>query len=130
MDQESLESFARDWLAAWSGNRPSALLDFYGEDAYYQDPGRPEGLRGKEALGAYFRKLLAVNPEWIWSPVEVMATARGFTLKWEAEIPVGARTVGAQGLDIVEVCDGRIVRNEVFFDRTPLLMAMEQERKA
>jgi len=128
MDREQLEDYCRSWLAAWTGNDPEGLLAYFAPDTYYQDPGNPRGLRGHDALRPYFQKLLAVNPEWIWSLVELMPTARGFTLKWEANIPVGTETVRVEGLDIVELADGKIVRNEVYFDRVPLLEALQKRR--
>ncbi|MBI1319969.1 MAG: nuclear transport factor 2 family protein [Candidatus Hydrogenedens sp.] len=112
--------FCERWLAAWTGNQPETLLGFYTEGAYYADPARPDGLQGAEALRKYFSRLLAANPEWRWEPVEVMPTAKGFTLKWKATIPAGAATVTTHGLDIVELDGGRISRNEVYFDASVL----------
>ncbi len=114
------EVFCRDWLAAWTGNRPEHLRSFYSDDAFYRDPARPDGLRGEELL-PYFRKLLAKNPGWVWEPVEILPTAKGFCLKWRATIPNGGTVVHETGLDIVETRDGKITRNEVYFDRVSLL---------
>ncbi len=81
----------------------------------------PDGLRGHDAIGRYFRKLLARNPSWRWTRTELQPTAAGYTLKWRAEIPMGDRVVEEEGLDIVELRDGLITRNEVYFDRVALL---------
>lgn len=124
MELDEAKRFCEAWLPAWSGNRPDALLEFYADDAVYRDPARPKGLRGRSALEAYFGKLLAANPAWVWRPVKIMPTAGGFTLKWEARIPTPAGELVEQGLDIVEIAGGRITRNEVYFDRTALLAAM------
>jgi hypothetical protein len=85
-------------------------------------PGVPDGLRGKDALLAYFQKLLARNPDWVWTQLEAIPMAGGFLNKWNARIPVGDSV-----LDVVGVCfvqfdtEGLIRRNEVYFDRSPLL---------
>jgi hypothetical protein len=50
LDEEHARAFATAWLPAWSGNRPHDLITFYTDDAYYSDPGVPEGLRGRDAL--------------------------------------------------------------------------------
>ncbi len=71
----------------------------------------------------YFKRLLAENPKWVWEAVEIFPTKQGFTLKWKATIPVGDTTVVEYGVDIVEVADGKITRNEVYFDRTALMKA-------
>ncbi|HEX7964680.1 MAG TPA: nuclear transport factor 2 family protein [Gammaproteobacteria bacterium] len=119
MEHPELAAFCSDWLAAWTGNRPERLRSFYTEDAYYADPGRPQGLRGAELL-PYFRKLLAKNPDWAWQAEEILPTAKGFCLKWRACIPTDGREVEVAGLDIVELSDGKISRNEVFFDASVL----------
>ena len=118
-DSETRE-FCRRWLAAWTGNQPEKLREFYTEDAYYRDPARPAGLQGPELL-SYFRKLLARNPDWTWEAVETWPTPKGFCLKWKARIPAGTGVVEETGLDIVEMRDGRISRNEVYFDRAALI---------
>ena len=33
--EEELEGFCKRWLAAWTGNDPAGLLDFYAGDAFY-----------------------------------------------------------------------------------------------
>ena len=128
MDEGEAMAFSEAWLAAWTGNRPEALLAYYSEDAFYRDPGRPQGLRGAAQLRPYFEKLLAANPAWEWRAVETHPTPKGFTLKWHARILAGDNVVEEDGLDIVEVSGGRITRNEVYFDRSALLMAHAAKR--
>jgi len=122
MDRDEGARFCQDWLAAWTGNQPERLIGFYSDDAYYQDPARPLGLKGRSSILIYFRKLLAANPNWRWQMTELIATENGFVLKWRAEIPRPLKTVSVEGLDIVEVEGGTIRRNEVYFDTAPLLL--------
>ncbi|HUT53290.1 MAG TPA: nuclear transport factor 2 family protein [bacterium] len=118
MNREDALQFCSRWLGAWTGNRPEELIGFYAEDAFYLDPARPEGIKGRERMLAYFKKLLAANPEWRWRALEVFPADKGFTLKWEAQVPVKGRELALRGLDIVEIKDGKITRNEVYFDRS------------
>ena len=120
MPSSALNDFCKEWLAAWTGNRPEFLLSFYAEDAFYSDPARPEGLKGHGGLLPYFQKLLSKNPDWVWKALEVIPTEKGFTLKWEATIPLKEKMVRRVGADIVELRDGKISRNEVYFDPSPL----------
>ena len=120
MDAAELNHFCRRWLDAWTGNRPQELIQFYSADAFYRDPARPNGLRGREQLLEYFTKLLARNPNWRWSAREIFPTANGFVLKWSATIPRDSSAVTIEGLDILELRDGKIYRNEVYFDRSVL----------
>ncbi|EKD41824.1 MAG: hypothetical protein ACD_73C00506G0002 [uncultured bacterium] len=113
--QETI-NFCTTWLDAWTGNQPEKLISFYSRDAFYRDPAKPLGLRGHEELLPYFKKLLSRNPNWIWKAQEIFPTEKGFILKWEATIPLKDKTIIESGMDIVELKEGKIVRNEVYFD--------------
>lgn len=116
MKENELLVFCKEWLAAWTGNQPKKLRQFYSEEAYYRDPVKKSGLRGSQIL-PYFEKLLARNPDWVWETIEVLPTAKGFYLKWKATIPTDGKVVHETGFDIVELDGAKITRNEVFFDR-------------
>jgi len=121
LDAAEARAFAERWLPAWSGNRPELLVSFYTEDAFYADPAIPDGVRGRAALLAYFQRLLAKNPDWVWTQRGSLPLAGGFLNLWHASVPVGERTVELDGVCTVELREGRIVRNLVFFDRSALL---------
>ena len=122
MTKEQAREFASRWLPAWTGNEPEKLADFYSDDAFYLDPAIPDGVQGKESLLNYFRMLLARNPEWIWTQIEGIPMEGGFLNKWHAEIPVGPKTLECVGVCFVQFDDdGKIKRNEVYFDRSELI---------
>jgi hypothetical protein len=121
MNEHEAAEFAARWLPAWSGNRPELLVAFYAKDAFYADPGVPEGLRGRRALLEYFRRLLARYPDWVWTQERALPLHEGFLNFWKAEIPERDRRVVLRGVCTVQLCDGLITRNEVFFDRLPWL---------
>lgn len=127
MKENLLQPFVDKWLASWTGNRPDVLLGFYTSDAFYLDPAKPKGLNGKEQLFTYFKKLLQRNPDWKWIPEEIFPTEKGFTLKWRAEIPIAEEIFIIYGLDIVEMTDNKISRNEVYFDRHEWLMKITKK---
>jgi predicted SnoaL-like aldol condensation-catalyzing enzyme len=120
MQTDELTQFVRQWLEAWTGNRPQALLGYYAADAYYQDPARPRGLRGRDAIGQYFARLLSANPKWVWELVELLPTEKGCCVKWKATVPKPTGEISFQGLDIVELAGREITRNEVYFDPSVL----------
>jgi hypothetical protein len=123
--------FAAEWLPAWTGNDPERLASFYSEDAFYLDPAIPDGVQGKAALLAYFRKLLAYNPEWVWTHLEGVPLEDGFLNKWLAVIPVGAEKLEVRGVCSVQLdADGKIRRNEVYFDRSELVRRIARARSA
>ncbi len=122
-------SFAEEWLPAWSGNNPELLASFYSEDAFYLDPAVPNGVRGKPALLAYFKKLLGYNPYWVWSQIEAIPLEHGFLNKWLAKIPIGEATLDVVGVCLVQFDEaGKIRRNEVYFDRSELLSEIGKHR--
>lgn len=130
LTREEARAFAERWLPAWSGNRPELLVSFYGEDAFYADPAIPTGVRGREALLAYFRRLLAHNPNWVWTQRDSIPLRGGFLNLWHARVPVGERMLEVDGVCTVELRDGLIARNEVFFDRSELLAALREAAPA
>ena len=124
------KQFAQKWLPAWSGNNPELLASFYSEDAFYLDPGIPDGVKGKPELLAHFRKLLANNPNWVWSQIEGIPLEDGFLNKWLAKIPIGPVTLEIVGVCFVQLdSQGLIRRNEVYFDRTALLAEIARFRQ-
>jgi hypothetical protein len=105
------------------------LASFYSEDTFYLDPAIPEGVKGKAALTAYFRRLLAYNPDWVWTQIEGIPLEDGFLNKWCATIPVGRKVVEIVGVCFVQLDGaGKIRRNEVYFDRSLLLKEIENHR--
>jgi hypothetical protein len=121
MTAEEAEAFAGRWLPAWTGNDPARLAAFYTDDAFYSDPAIPSGVRGRDELVAYFRRLLARNPSWVWTHRGSIPIAHGFLNFWHASIPFGDRSVEADGVCTVQLRDGLIYSNQVFFDRSALL---------
>lgn len=125
MTREQARAFAAEWLPAWTGNDPQRLADFYSDDCYYQDDSIPDGARGKPALLAHFARLLGQNPDWVWTQVEAIPMQGGFLNKWRADIPVRDRMISVVGVCFVQFDDhGKIHRNEVYFDRHPLVSAI------
>ena len=124
MTADEARAFAERWLPAWTGNDPERLASFYSEDVFYSDPAIPAGVRGRAAVIAYFRRLLARNPDWVWTHRGSIPLQDGFLNQWHASIPVGARVVEVDGVCSVQLRDGLIYANRVFFDRSELLRAL------
>ena len=129
MTEAEAKEFAARWLPAWTGNDPERLAAFYADDAVYSDPGVPAGVRGHAKILAYFRRLLARYPDWVWTNTQARPLDGGFLNYWHAVIPDGDRIVECDGVCTVTVEHGLIRRNEVFFDRTPLVLGMGDKRE-
>jgi len=129
LDAAPARAFAERWLPAWTGNRPELLVSFYTDDAFYADPAIRAGVRGRAALLAYFTKLLARYPDWVWTHRGSIALVDGFLNQWHASIPTGEQVVEVDGVCTVQLRDGRIYSNEVFFDRSALLVGVTGRRR-
>lgn len=131
MTHAEAHEFASRWLPAWTGNRPKDLAAFYADDAFFLDPGRPMGISGKEQLFAYFTKVTGNNPTWAWSLVEAIPIEEGFLGKLSACIPVGEKIVECVGLCFLQFnSEGKIKRNEIYFDRTELIREINRYRQS
>ena len=116
-------------LAAARAQGTAALVEVYAEDVFSRDPAKPDGIHGKAALLGYFKKLLATFPDWVWTADDVFPVDGGFALRWKARIPVGEKVIEETGMDLVLVENGKVTRNEVYFDRAALLGAVEENRR-
>jgi|SRR4051812_42094960 hypothetical protein len=121
LSDDQATQFTDRWLPAWTGNDPERLLAFYADDAVYCDPAVPAGVHGRAEILAYFRRLLARYPDWVWTNTGVRPLSGGFLNYWHAVIPNRDRVVECDGVCTVLVMDDLICRNEVYFDRTMLL---------
>ncbi|MFO0775277.1 MAG: nuclear transport factor 2 family protein [Nitrospiraceae bacterium] len=70
MDNAFAEQFAAAWIAAWNAHDLDRVLSHYADDCEMSSPmivqvvGEPSGtLRGKAAVGAYWRKALTLIPD-------------------------------------------------------------------
>ncbi|MGH2979612.1 MAG: nuclear transport factor 2 family protein [Solirubrobacterales bacterium] len=123
LTEAEAREFAAAWLPAWTGNDPEWLASFYAEDAFYCDPAVPDGIEGREALVRYFTRLLGRYPDWVWTNVGAVPIEDGFLNRWHARVPARDGEVEFEGVCTVQLRDGLIRRNEVYFDRTALLAA-------
>ena len=128
MELDKAKDFCNQWLPAWTGNRPEFLISFYSDDAFYSDPFIPQGLKGNEKILAYFRKFLSPYPNWKYEQIEIFPTKNGFTLKWKVSLPINNDKVVDYGLDIVEILNDKIIRNEVYFDTASLMKAIKKKQ--
>jgi len=101
MKKEEAKEFASRWLPAWTGNKPEKLASYYSDDCFYLDAGIPNGAKGKADLN-----------------------------KWLAKIPVGEKTIECIGVCFLQFDEqGKIKRNEVYFDRTELASEIYRLKK-
>lgn len=108
-------AFAERWLPTWSQADPADLLASYSDDAFYSDPARPQGISGKAALRTYFEALLRRHAGWVWTHTGSLPLPDGFLNFWTVTFASGE---AIDGVCTVQLRDGLIHRNQVYFDRS------------
>ena len=90
MDKAFAEHFATDWIAAWNAHDLERILSHYAEDFEMSSPviiqvaGEPSGtLRGKAAVGAYWKKALGLIPDLRFELLSVLAGVDSITLYYK-----------------------------------------------
>lgn len=98
MERSFAERFAADWIAAWNAHDLERVLEHYADDFEMSSPvivqiaGEPSGtLKGKTAVGAYWRKALQLMPELHFELHEVLAGVDSVVLHYR-----GARGPAAE----------------------------------
>lgn len=98
VDREFAEHFARDWIDAWNSHDIERVLSHYAEDFEMSSPvivqvaGEPSGtLRGKDAVGAYWAKALALVPDLRFELVTTLVGVGSIVLYYK-----GARGMAAE----------------------------------
>lgn len=91
MDREFAEHFAQDWIDAWNAHDLARVLAHYTDDFEMSSPviirvaGEPSGtLRGKDQVGGYWAKALALNPDLRFELVHTLVGVNSITLYYHS----------------------------------------------
>ena len=100
MEKSFTEHFATDWIASWNAHDIERILSHYADDFEMSSPaitqiaGEPSGtLRGKDRVGAYWRKALELMPDLQFELRTVLVGVNSVTLYYK----------GARGRLVAEV---------------------------
>ena len=70
------------------------------------------------------RQAVGRFPDWVWTHRGSTPLKDGFLNRWHASVPIGNEVVEVDGVCTVQLRDGLIYANEVFFDRSDMLARM------
>lgn len=118
MTREEAEDFARGWAAAWNAHDIDRVLAHYADDFEMSSPFvatvavEPSGrLRGKAAVGAYWRKALERFPDLRFEVREVFLGAGSVVIHYDS-------VAGLRAAEAFEFGpDGKVVRAAAHYDR-------------
>lgn len=123
MDQAELRELAEAFLGAWNTQDVDCVLATYTDDLCYRDPNTRGPVEGAPAMRRYLTKLFAGwRMRWSLREAFLFEGGQGAAVLWRASFQraSGGATVDLDGMDLVHVRDGRLSRNEVYFDRAAL----------
>jgi ketosteroid isomerase-like protein len=126
------QTIARRVLEAWNTHDVERVVACYTPDLVYRDPNTNGEVRGADAFRRYLTKLFA-SWQMHWSPREdfPLRTADGSAFLWRATLTPrgGGTTVEVEGFDLALLEGELLKRNEVYFDRTALLLSAAPPRR-
>ncbi|MBK6659697.1 MAG: nuclear transport factor 2 family protein [Proteobacteria bacterium] len=90
LSREHAEHFAKEWIAAWNSHDLERILSHYRDDFVMASPriaviaGEASGiLQGKDAVGAYWAKALALMPDLHFTLLACFVGADSVALHYE-----------------------------------------------
>ncbi|OGO47706.1 MAG: hypothetical protein A2W34_07170 [Chloroflexi bacterium RBG_16_64_32] len=123
MDREEAMTLIETILTAWNSQDVDKVVSCYTADCVYWDPNTRGAVEGHEALRRYLTRLFE---RWTmhWSLREYFpfTDGDGGAFLWHAQLTPasGGKTAEIDGMDLAVIRDGRLSRNEVYFDRMVL----------
>ena len=129
------ESLSRALLDVWNARDIQAFVDLLHEDILWYDCGMPNPpAQGKAAVRAFAEATLGGFPDFnyeIREPICVSEDGRRCVFPWRIRATASGwvrppgfaptnRSLVFEGMDLMEVREGRIVRIETFFDTAAL----------
>jgi len=91
IDKQFAEHFAHDWIDSWNSHDIDRILAHYSDQFEMSSPiiaqiaGEPSGtLKGKEAVGAYWRKALALIPDLRFELLAILTGVDSITLYYRS----------------------------------------------
>jgi ketosteroid isomerase-like protein len=118
-----------DVISAWNTQDVETVLACYTEDLVYIDPNTRGAINGRQTMRRYLTKLFSVwEMHWSTRSVHPLKDMNGAAVRWHATLktPGGKEVVEVDGMDLVIYEGDRIKRNEVYFDRTPLMPLLSE----
>jgi uncharacterized protein (TIGR02246 family) len=128
LSTKEVNQLVKQRFDAWAQGDPVRVLDLYHEDARYWDTRHPQGLKGKAALAAHLKQVLGSFDMKFALLEEHRLTDRDAAIAlWECAVrprgedgKAGQALMLQRGMNILEIRDGLIVRDECYNDAAAL----------
>jgi ketosteroid isomerase-like protein len=97
---------------------PAALADLYAEDSRSGNLQRPDGFQGREGARQFWLTYRSTFGDVRSEFRTVVASADAAALEWTTEGTVNGRPVRYDGVTVLELAGGEIVRSCAYYDPT------------
>ncbi len=119
-----VRDFVRRYAAAWASREAGIMATLWHEDGQLHHPALSAPIPGR---------LVAVNndntkrliPDFEWSLLDWAAQGDVVFLHWRNRATIGGKSHEWTGVDRMELRDGRIARENVYFDTVPIRRALD-----
>lgn len=123
------DRFAVAFAQAWRQPQADRLAALLTEDVVLYQPHLP-AIRGRTAARAEFERLFAWLPS-LHGDVDHACGRDGLVfIEWRMHFPIGRRTVTIPAVDRFRLHGGLGAERTVFFDQTPLYLAVGSQPRA
>ncbi len=133
MNIAELKAIEGPIIAAWNDHDVDAVVACYTPDLVYIDPNTRGAVEGADAMRRYLTKLFdRWEMHWTVKQIFPLADLDGSAALWRASLTARAtgRTAEIDGMDLVLIEDGKVKRNEVYYDRAALASVLVPEQAA
>jgi ketosteroid isomerase-like protein len=123
MDAEEARRLTETILEAWNSQDVDGVVSCYTEDCVYLDPNTRGAVKGREAFRRYLGRLFQRwKMHWSLREFFLFEGGSGVAFLWHAQLTPasGGKTAEIDGMDLVMLREGKLSRNEVYFDRMAL----------
>lgn len=110
------ERFLDAFTAAWSAPTGAGLSALFTENATLRHPGMREPVCGRNAIRAYFDRVLAGRPDIELRPVTTATVGDTMFVHWQMRTTTAGSSVCWKGIDLFRLCGELAEHGEAYFD--------------
>lgn len=121
---DDVRDFVRRYAAAWASREPGVMAPLWHDDGELHHPALSASIPG-ERVAANNDNTKTRLPDFEWWLLDWAAQGNVVYLHWRNRATIGGRRHEWTGVDRMELRDGRIEREDVYFDTVPLRQALD-----
>lgn len=123
--QVGIEQMIREMCAAWTSHDAGKISSFFTDDSVYENVPRHQTYQGRAGVEGYVRVNFDAFPDVRFDVASVFAAGDRVALEWVMtgthtgplqDLPPTGKPFSLQGCSIIQLRDGRILRNTDYWD--------------